>query len=97
MQALVRLLAIFVMCIGISNPAMAASAWLASVGGDERYRSPHEACYLGVMGTYIENDRPGRPPTAQYRILSASVQPYGDGDYRCQLRLNLQVQHPEPG
>jgi len=71
-------------------PAAATQGWFSSVGdGSVLYRSPQEACFLGVMGAYIEADRPSRPPAAQYRILGSNVSAVGDGDYHCQGVLHV--------
>lgn len=76
--------AVFVfLLIGLASTGRAATLWVASTGGDTRYRSPEEACFLGVTMSYIDADRPSRPATAQYRILSSAVNAYGDGDYMC--------------
>lgn len=79
-------------------PAAAMTAWIATAPSgppesDVRYRSPEEACYLGNIDYIIEHDRPSRPATAEYRILSASVQPYGDGDYRCLGLIYVREDH----
>jgi len=73
-------------------PAAATRGWFSSFGdGSVLYRSPQEACFLGVMGAYIEANRPSRPPTAQYRILASNVIDAGDGDYHCQGVLYVRV------
>lgn len=70
-----------------SLPLQATTGWFASTdpgtNGLTIYRSPEEACSLGVMTAYIEADRPTEPPTAQYRVLSSAANAHGDGDYTC--------------
>ncbi len=78
------------------------TGWIASApsgppDSEVRYRGPEEACYLGNIDSIIEHDRPSRPPTAEYRVLAASVQAYGDGDYRCLGVVHVRVNHGATG
>lgn len=86
-RMLVRFASLVALTIGsmiCGPPAHAVMSWFASTGSsDVRFRSPEEACSLGVMNAYIESDRPNEPPAAQYRVLSSAVNAKGDGDYMC--------------
>lgn len=75
--------------LSCSLPLHATKGWFASsdpgTNGLTIYRSPEEACFLGVMNARIEGDRPSESPGAQYRILSSAVNPPSGtaDDYMC--------------